>query len=125
MPFLLVGDSPLLLQDLQAYACLLQPQVAHISKMLLLSVAGLDVAQHALGWPECVYPCRAPGRRHRRHSRGQPGLNHPEQSRGHCQGEDLAMFRMDDNTVAIVLAMCHDLKRFWPDHLHHSRRSSK
>ena len=59
MPFLLVGDSPLLLQDLQAYACLLQPQVAHISKMLLLSVAGLDVAQHALGWPECVYPCRA------------------------------------------------------------------
>ena len=49
-------------------------------------------------------------------------LNNPEDT---AKVRIWDMFRMDNNTVAIVLAMCHDLKRFWPDHLHHSRRSSK
>ena len=41
MPFLSGEDCLMLLQDLQAYACLLQPGVAHTHKILPDSVAGL------------------------------------------------------------------------------------
>ena len=40
MPFLSVGDCLLLLEDLQAHACLLQPQAAHMHRSLPHSVTG-------------------------------------------------------------------------------------